>query len=150
MMGFIKIFSKPHEIKRFLRACDEIDIELLKSFSSVRTVLKNRVRAEAAIAENSSVIVQLIKDGYEPKITAYLFIRVVLEDLLLDGEYHDLQGTLSQDGACFLALYNNIIRELRVLNWFSAVQADYYFEDIRSNLDAMSREGQPSEAPVEN
>ncbi len=135
-MGFVRVFSKPLEIQKFLQSLDEIDTELLKHFSAVQPEFKNHVRAAAVIGENSKVIIQLIKDGLDPKITAYLFLRVMLEDILLDGEHFGLQGELSPDGERYLALYNSVIRELRLLNWFSAAQADAYFNEIRVELEA--------------
>ncbi len=138
-MDIVGIFSRPGEIKRMFAAIEKIDAELLPHFPRVRDVLLGHFKVEAIIAENAKVIVRLIKDGLDPKITAYLFMRVLLEDLLLDGDFHGVDGELSRDGECFLALYNNVIRELRLLKWFSAAQADDYFADIRINLDSLSR-----------
>ena len=92
------------------------------------------MKARAAEAESLRAIVQLINDGADPKITAYPFMRVVLENFLLDGEYHAQAGKLTFDGEDFLAIYINIVRELRVLNWYSAMQADEHFQAIRNGV----------------
>ena len=123
-MGFVRILTSPVGMERFLVAVDEIDLDLLARFSSVREFVRNHLKAQAAEAESRRAIVQLINDGVDPKITAYLFMRVVLEEFLLDGEYHAQAGKLTFDGEHFLAIYNNIVRELRVLNWYSAMQVD--------------------------
>ena len=133
-MGFVRIIPCSVGMKRFLLAVDEIDLDLLTRFSSVREFLKDHIKSCAAAAESRRVIVQLINDGVDPKITAYLYMRVLLEDLLLDGEYHVLRGKLTLDGENFLAVYNNIVRELRVLDWFSAAQADEHFRAIRGGI----------------
>tara|TARA_Y100000588_G_scaffold312598_1_gene339335 strand:- start:32 stop:202 length:171 start_codon:yes stop_codon:yes gene_type:complete len=51
-------------------------------------------------------------------------MRVVLQEFLLNGEYHAQAGKPTFDGEHFLVIYNNIVRKLRVLNWYSAMQAD--------------------------
>lgn len=123
-------------MKRFLLALDEIDLEVLTQFSSVRKFLKLHIKSEAFAAESRKTIARLLKDGVDPKITAYLFMRVLLEDLLLDGEYHALRGKLTPDGENFLAVYNSIVRELRVLNWYSLAQAEEQFQAIKNGIAA--------------
>lgn len=123
-------------MKRFLLALDEIDLEVLTQFSSVRKFLKLHIKSEAFAAESRKTIARLLKDGVDPKTIAYLFMRVLLEDLLLDGEYHALRGKLTPDGENFLAVYNNIVRELRVLNWYSLAQAEEQFQAIRNGIAA--------------
>ena len=76
-MGFVRIIPCSVGMKRFLLAVDEIDLDLLARFSSVRECVRNHVKARAAEAESRRAIVQLINDGVDPKITAYLFMRVV-------------------------------------------------------------------------
>ena len=66
----------------------------------------------------------MINDGVDPKITTYHFIRVVLQGFLLNVECHAQAGKQTFDGEHFLVIYNNIVRKLRVLNWYSAMQAD--------------------------
>ncbi len=134
-MGFGRILAKPLEMKRFLLALDEIDLDILAQFSTVREFLKEHIKTEAFTGEGRKVIVQLIKDGVGPRITAYLFIRVLLEDLLLDGDYHVLRGKLTKNGENYLAIYNNVVRELRLLNWFSAAQAVEHFQAIRNGVE---------------
>ncbi len=133
-MEIARILSKPFEMKRFFSALEELDLEVLAHFSSVREFLEARIRTEAYAAESRQTIVRLFKDGVDPKITAYLFSRVLLEDLLLDGEYHVLRGKLTRDGEIFFAVYNNIVRELRGLNWFSTAQAEEHFQAIRNGI----------------
>jgi hypothetical protein len=133
-VGIAHIFSKPFGMKRFLLALDEIDLEVLTQFSSVRKFLKLHIKSEAFAAESRKAIVRLLKDGMEPKTTAYLFMRVLLEDLLLDGEYHALRGKLTPDGENFLAVYNSIVRELRVLKWYSLTQAEEHFQAIGNGI----------------
>lgn len=128
------MFSKPFGMKRFLLALDDIDLEVLAQFSSVRKFLKIHIKSEAFAAESRKAIARLLKDGVDPKTTVYLFMRVLLEDLLLDGEYHALRGKLTPDGENFLAVYNNIVRELRVLNWYSLAQAEEHFQAIRNGI----------------
>jgi len=133
-MGITRIFSKPVEMKRFFVALEELDLDVLAHFSSVREFLKAHIRTEANATESREAIIRLMKDGVDPKITAYLFVRVLLEDLLLDGEHHVLRGRLTSDGENFFAVYNNVIRELRVHNWFNSVQADEHFQTIRNGI----------------
>ena len=121
-------------MKRFQLALEEIDFDVLRRFSSVREFLKFHIRRESATDESRSVISQLIADGVDPKITAHLFLRVILEDLLLDGQFHVLPGKLSVDGENFLAIYNNVVRELQLLGWFSDEQARAYFQEIRNGV----------------
>lgn len=135
-MGITRIFSKPAEMKRFFVALEEMDLDVLAHFSSVREFLKAHIRTEANATESRETIIRLMKDGVDPKITAYLFVRVLLEDLLLDGEHHVLRGRLTSDGENFFAIYNNVIRELRVHNWFSSAQADEHFQTIRNGIAA--------------
>jgi len=76
-MGFVRKLTSPVGMKRFLVAVDEIDLDLLARFSSEREFVRNHVKARAAEAESRRAIVQLISDGVDPKITAFLFMRVV-------------------------------------------------------------------------
>jgi hypothetical protein len=133
-MGITRIFSKSVEMKRFFVALEEMDLDVLAHFSSVREFLKAHIRTEANATESRETIIRLMKDGVDPKITAYLFARVLLEDLLLDGEHHALRGRLTPDGENFFAVYNNVIRELRVHNWFSSAQADVHYQTIRNGI----------------
>lgn len=133
-MGFGWLFSRQSAIKQFLMALEEVDLDLLGNFASVRDFLKEHIKSEASKAESRKVISQLVKDGVEPKVTAYLFIRVLLEDLLLDGHYHVLPGRLNRDGESFLAIYNNVVRELRRMEWFNAAQAETHFQEMRNGI----------------
>lgn len=135
-MGLGRIFVRSGALKRFQSALEEIDDDVLRRFATIRGFLNSHVRREAASFESRSVIQQLISDGVDPKVTAYLFLRVLLEDLLLDGHYHVLHGKLTGDGENFLAVYNNVVRELRLLGWLDAEQAEMHFREIRNGVAA--------------
>ena len=103
-MGFVRILTSPVGMKRFLVAVDEIDLDLLARFSSVREFVRNHLKARAAQAESRRAIVQLINDGADPIITIPLFMQVILEDFLLDGGHHAQARRLIFDGEHFLAI----------------------------------------------
>ncbi len=65
-------------------------------------------------------------------------MRVILEDFLLDGDHHIFHGKLNQRGENYFAVYNNTIRELRGLGWFSDAQAREHLREIREGVDAAS------------
>jgi hypothetical protein len=136
MMGLGRIFARSSELKRFQLALEEIDFDILRRFSSVREFLNTYIKRESAAAESRSVIEQLIANDIDPKVTAYLFMRVLLEDLLLDGHYHVLPGKLDTQGENLLAIYNNVVRELRTLGWFSGEEAEVHFLQIRNGIAA--------------
>lgn len=146
-MGLGRIFLNSAAMRRFHAALDEIDVEVFQQFSSVRDFLNEQLRSEASKAESRKTIAKVMGGGVDPKTTAYLFIRVVLEDLLLDGEYHFKKGQLTQDGQNFFAVYNNVVRELRARDWFTAPQADENFQAIRNGIAAVDPETGQSENP---
>lgn len=137
-MGLAEILSRSSGIKKFLRALDEIDLDILQQFPSVREFLKSHIKSQAAESEPKRVITLLIGKGQDPKITAYLFMRVILEDFLLDGDHHIFQGKLNRRGESYLAVYNNIIRELRILEWFNDAQARAHLREIKEEVEAAS------------
>jgi len=135
-MGLARILSRQNELKKFQLALDEIDLDILQQFPSVRDFLKSHIKSQATEGEPRRIITQLIGEGQNPKITVYLFMRVVLEDFLLDGENHIFKGKLNRRGESFLAVYNNTIRELLRLGWFSDTQAREHLQEIREDVEA--------------